>query len=365
MQTTDVARQEPGDVARQEPADLARQGPGDPPQRRWGRPSQTSGVGRKRRVRRERREITLLAATVLTILVVSLSHHGFMSAQNLRFMVLNSVVLSLLALGQTMVIATKGIDLSVAPVLGLAAVGTGLLAQGSGLPLWAAIGMTVAIGLVLGTINGLLVAKLVIPPIITTLGTYSLYSGLMFLISNGVQVDSVPHSYSMLGNGVIAPFLPIPIPVVVLAVVLLLTWFMLGHTRFGRAVLAVGNNSAAAYNAGIAVTSVQVRVYALSGLLAAIAGLMFLCYTGSATVTSGTGDHMELQSIAVALIGGTAIAGGRASMLGTVLGSLFLSVVLTSLVFVHVPPIWYSAGEGLMILVTVAAGRRSQGTGTA
>jgi len=323
----------------------------------------TLAAGRARkpgRARRERRELTLIAATIATILLVSVSRHGFMGEQNLRFMILDSVVLSLLGLGQTLVIATKGIDLSVAPMLGLTALGTGLLAQGSGLPLWEAAAMSVVIGLVLGTINGLLVAKLAIPPIITTLGTYSLYSGLMFVISNGTQVDAVPHAYAVLGNGVLARFLPVPIPVLVLAAVLALTWFMLGHTRFGRAVLAVGNNSTAAYNAGIAVTATQIAVYALSGLLAAIAGLMFLCYTGSATVTTGTGDHMELQSIAVALIGGTAIAGGRASMLGTVLGSLFLSVVLTALVFVHVPPIWYSAGEGLMILVTVAAGRRAQ-----
>ena len=318
-----------------------------------------------RAARRERREITLLVATIATILIVSVFRHNFLSAQNLRFMLLNSVVLSLLALGQTLVIASRGIDLSVAPVLGLTAVATGLLAQGSGLPLIAAFGLALLIGLVLGAINGLLVARLVIPPIITTLGTYSLYSGLIFIISNGTQVDSVPHAYSVLGNGVLAPFLPVPIPVAILGLVLLLTWFMLGHTRFGRALLAVGNNSAAAYNAGIAVTSVQVRVYALSGVLAALSGLMFLCYTGSATVTTGTGDHMELQSIAVALIGGTAIAGGRASMVGTVLGSLFLSVVLTALVFVHVPPIWYSAGEGLMILVTVAAGSRKQTPGSA
>ena len=306
----------------------------------------------------ERRELTLLIATALTLGIVALYRHTFISPQNLRFMVLGSVVLSLLGLGQTLVIATRGIDLSVAPILGLTAVSTGLLAQGGGLPLAGAFGVALAIGLVLGAINGLLVAKLTIPPIITTLGTYSLYSGLIFIVSNGTQVDSVPHAYAVLGNGLIAGVLPIP--VLVLGVVLLLTWFMLGHTRFGRALLALGNNAAAAYNAGIPVTRVQVQAYAMSGLLAALAGLMFVCYTGSATVTTGTGDHMELQSIAVALIGGTAIAGGRASMLGTVLGSLFLSVVLTALVFVHVPPIWYSAGEGLMILITVAGGGRRQ-----
>jgi ribose/xylose/arabinose/galactoside ABC-type transport system permease subunit len=316
-----------------------------------------------RGARRETREITLIVAAVVVLLAVGAINHRFISIENIRFMVLNSVVLSLLALGQTWVIATKGIDLSVAPVMGLTAVVTGLLAQSSGLPLIAAVGIALVIGLVLGTINGLLVAKLTIPPIIVTLGTYSIYSGLIFIYSNGTQVDQVPQAYANFGNGIIASWLPIPIPVLVLAAVLLLCWFTLSHTLFGRAVLAIGNNAAAAYNAGVSVVSTQIRVYVISGVLAALAGLVFVCYTGSATVTTGTGDHVELQSIAVALIGGTAIAGGRGNMIGTVLGGLFLSVILTALVFLHVPPIWYSAGEGAMILITVTLGMRQSGTG--
>ena len=315
------------------------------------------------RARREARELTLIAVTVATILLVGVAHPGFMALQNLRFMLLNCVVLSLLALGQTLVITTRGIDLSVAPILGLSAMVTGLLAQSSGLPLIGAFAIALVIGLVLGTLNGVLVAKLAIPPIITTLGTYSLYSGLIFVYSDGTQVDSVPHAYATLGNGVVSSLLPIPIPALVLALVLLAVWFMLGHTRFGRAILAIGNNHTAAYNAGIPVTIVQVCAYTLSGVLAALAGLMFVSYTGSATVTTGTGDHMELQSIAVALIGGSAISGGRGKVLGTVLGALFLSVILTALVFVHVPPIWYSAGEGAMILLAVTAGARQGRSG--
>ena len=310
------------------------------------------------RQRRDIRALILAAVTIVTVLGVGLLDSGFMSLSNLRFMLLNSVVLSLVALGQTLVIATRGIDLSVAPVLGLSAVLTGLLAQTDGLPLAGALALALAIGLVLGTLNGLLVARLSIPPIITTLGTYSLYSGLIFIVSNGVQVTNVPRAYAIFGNGVLSSLLPVPIPVLVLAAVLALIWFLLGHTPFGRAMLAIGNNKVAAYNSGIAVTVTQIGAYTISGVLAALAGLIFVSYTGSATVTTGTGDHVELQSIAVALIGGTAIAGGRGNVLGTVLGSVFLSVILTALVFVHVPPIWYSAGEGLMILLTVTAGSR-------
>ena len=320
---------------------------------------------RRRGVRRETREITLIIAAIVVLLAVGAINHRFMSIENIRFMVLNSVVLSLLALGQTWVIATKGIDLSVAPIMGLTAVVTGLLAQGSGLPLIGAFGIALVIGLVLGAINGLLVARLSIPPIIVTLGTYSIYSGLIFIYSDGTQVDQVPPAYAAFGNGILATWLPVPVPVLVLAAALFLCWFTLGHTVFGRAVLAVGNNAVAAYNAGVSVISTQVRVYVISGVLAALAGLVFVCYTGSATVTTGTGDHVELQSIAVALIGGTAIAGGRGNMIGTVLGGLFLSVILTALVFLHVPPIWYSAGEGAMILITVTLGMRQSGAGRA
>ena len=325
----------------------------------------TEAAKPRRRIRRETREITLIVAAVIVLLAVGAINRRFISIENIRFMVLNSVVLSLLALGQTWVIATKGIDLSVAPIMGLTAVVTGLLAQSNGLPLVGAVGIALVIGLVLGTLNGLLVARLTIPPIIVTLGTYSIYSGLIFIYSNGTQVDQVPAAYATFGNGIIANWLPIPIPVLVLAAVLFLCWFTLGHTLFGRAVLAVGNNAVAAYNAGVSVISTQVRVYIISGVLAALAGLVFVCYTGSATVTTGTGDHVELQSIAVALIGGTAIAGGRGNMIGTVLGGLFLSVILTALVFLHVPPIWYSAGEGAMILVTVTLGMRQGGAGRA
>jgi ribose/xylose/arabinose/galactoside ABC-type transport system permease subunit len=302
------------------------------------------------------RELTLVAVTVGLTITVGLLNHDFVGAQNLRFMLLNSVVLSLVALGQTLVIAMRGIDLSVAPILGLAAMVCGLLAQTHGLSLAAALPVALCIGLVLGTINGVLVATMDIPPIVVTLGTYSLYSGLTFIYSDGTQVDAVSPPFAAFGNGHLLDVVPIPTPVVVLLVILTLCWYVLRHTGFGRAVLAIGNNASAAYAAGLPVTWVRIRVYALSGMLAAFAGLMFLCYTGSATVTAGTGDHIELQSIAVSLIGGTAIAGGRGNLIGTVLGSLFLSVVLTALVFLHVPPIWYSAGEGLMILAAVQAG---------
>lgn len=143
-----------------------------------------------------------------------------------------------------------------------------------------------------------------------------------------------------------------------LALVAVIAWYVVRHTVFGRNILAIGNNANAAYNAGIPVRRTLVAVYLISGALAAFGGLVFVAYTGSATATTGTGDHVELQSIAIALIGGTAITGGHGNLAGTVIGSIFLSVVITALVFLHVPAIWYSAGEGVMILAAVTLGLR-------
>lgn len=313
---------------------------------------------RKARSRGEIREVTLLLVTVAVVLGVGVFKPGFMQFGNLEFMVLSAVVLGLLAIGQTFVIMTRGIDLSVSAVMGLSAMVFGLLSTTAHLPLVVALPAGLVMGAVLGSLNGLLVAWVAIPPIIATLGTYSLYGGLTFIYSDGVQVDAVSNQFNAFGNDNLIPGLPVPTPVIALVAVGVFAWLVLHHTVFGRNILAVGNNANAAYNAGIPVRITLLLVYMLSGALAAFAGLVFVAYTGSATATTGTGNHMELQSIAVTLIGGTAIAGGRGNLGGTVIGAVFLSVVITALVFLRVPAIWYSAGEGLMILAAVTIGAR-------
>ncbi len=312
----------------------------------------------KRRPRREIREITLLVVTIAIVLGVGIVKPSFMQYDNLEFMVLSAVVLGLVAIGQTFVIMTSGIDLSVSAVMGLSAVVFGLASTTIHLPLAAALPLCLILGAALGSINGLLVAWVRIPPIIATLGTYSLFGGLTFIVSNGTQVDQVSNQFATFGNGNLIPHLPVPTPVLALAAVALFAWFVLNHMIFGRNILAVGNNAGAAYNAGIPVKRTLLFVYMIAGALASFGGLVFVAYTGSATATTGTGDHVELQSIAIALIGGTLISGGRGNLAGTVIGSIFLSVVITALVFLHVPAIWYSAGEGLMILAAVTLGAK-------
>jgi ribose/xylose/arabinose/galactoside ABC-type transport system permease subunit len=297
------------------------------------------------------REPLLIGVSVLMSLLVAALRPNFLTISNIDFILLSSVVLGLISIGQTFVILSKGIDLSVAPIVGLAAVVTGLMATNQGLPLWGAILLSIALGAVLGAANGLLISLANIPPIIVTLGTLSIYSGFMFIYTNGVQVTSVPPDYAAFGNRLILPGLPLP--VLLLVIFTVLAWLVLKYTTFGRWVYAIGNHNEAAHNAGIPTRLTRFLVYTLSGMFAGLAGLVYVAYNASATATSGVAENLELQSIAAVLIGGTLITGGRGNVWGSVIGSIFLTLLLTVLVFLHVPAIWDPAGEGILILLAV------------
>jgi ribose/xylose/arabinose/galactoside ABC-type transport system permease subunit len=299
----------------------------------------------------KQRELLLIAISVIIALLLGILHHDFLYISNIDFILLNAVVLGLISIGQTFVIISKGIDLSVAPIMGLTALITGLMSTNQGLPLWAAILLAIAIGAILGAVNGVFISLANIPPIIVTLGTLSIYGGFMFIYSNGLQVTSVPPAYSAFGNKLVLP--GIPFPVLLLVCLVLIAWFILKYTPFGRQVYAVGNNVESARNGGIPVRKTLLLVYTLSGMLAGFAGLVYISYTAAATATTGVADNLELQSIAAVLIGGTLITGGLGSVVGSTIGSIFLTLLLSVFVFLRIPAIWEPAGEGLLIVLAV------------
>ena len=303
------------------------------------------------------REVQLLLLIAVIFFAMSAYRPGFASQSNVEFLLLGSVVLGIVAIGQTFVILTSGIDLSVAPVMGLSAVVTGMIAQERGLPIMIAIGIALLIGILLGAINGFLVVVVRIPPIIATLGTLGLFGGFQFLVTNGAQVSGVTKNFDAFGNGQLVPW--IPFQVLVLVLVTLAAMAVLRWTIFGRDVLAVGNNESAARIAGVRVRWVVFLVYVISGCFAGFAGLVYVSHVAAATAVTGTSDNYHLQSLAAALIGGTLISGGRGSVVGSVLASLFLTLTLTSMVFLGIPAIWNVGGQGLLILVALAfEGRR-------
>lgn len=310
-----------------------------------------------------RREPPLVVVTLAIFLITTALKPSFGSGGNVSFLLADAMPLAILAVGQTVVCLVRGIDLSVAPTLGIAAVATGFLAQDYQSSVALMLPLALAIGLGLGLVNGLFVTYARIPPIIATLGTFTVYGGLQELICNTRTVVTVPSSYITLGNRNLVwdiPYLLVP-GLVVTVVMALLLW----RTKWGRAIYAVGNNAEAAFRAGVRANAVLVSAYAVCGALAGLAGLAFLVHYDSAGYTTGTETNLQLTSIAAALIGGTTLLGGKGGVIGSFLAALFLEVVTEAVIVAGIPFVWQYAAVGVLLLAAILidayqnSGRRS------
>src|ERR1700733_5525499 len=306
-----------------------------------------------------RREILVTAAIVIVVAASTAAHPYFWSSGNLAFIFADSVVITFLALGESFVMIGRGIDLSVGAIMGLSAIVVGFRIQNHGMTLLPAVLLGAAVGIVFGVGNAVLVGLVRLPPIIATLGTLSVYSGLEFVVTNGNQVDTIPSSITTLGSDTVLPGVPV-ILLLTLPFVLVSAW-VLRYTAFGRSVYAVGDDAEAAYRAGIGVQRVQFLTYVISGLFAGLGGVAFLVYTSGASSTTGANDN--LTAIAAAIIGGTALTGGVGGAFGALVGSVFLTVTLTAMSFAHVADVWQPAGVGVLVLLAVVYDSRSRRQG--
>lgn len=303
-----------------------------------------------------RREILVSAVIVVVVAASTAAHPYFWASSNIAFIFADSVVIVFLALGESFVMLGRGIDLSVGAIMGLSAIVVGFQIQNHGMTLLPAVGLGAGVGLVLGLGNAVLVGVVRLPPIIATLGTLSVYSGLEFVVTNGNQVDTIPSSITNLGSNTVLP----GIPVILLLTLpfVLVSALVLRHTRFGRSIYAVGDDAEAAYRAGIPVQRVLFSTYLISGLLSGLGGVAFLIYTSGASSTTGINDN--LTAIAAAIIGGTALTGGVGGAFGAFVGSVFLTVTLTAMSFAHVADVWQPAGVGVLVLLAVVYDSRSR-----
>ena len=306
-----------------------------------------------------RREILVTAVIVIVVAGSTAAHPYFWSSGNLAFIFADSVVITFLALGESFVMIGRGIDLSVGAIMGLSAIVVGFRIQNDGMSLLPAVLLGAAVGIVLGLGNGLLVGVVRLPPIIATLGTLSVYSGLEFVVTNGNQVDTIPSSITNLGSHTVLPGVPV-ILLLTVPFVLVSAW-VLRYTTFGRSIYAVGDDAEAAYRAGIGVQRVLFLTYVISGLFAGLGGVAFLIYTSGASSTTGINDN--LTAIAAAIIGGTALTGGVGGAFGALAGSVFLTVTLTAMSFAHVSDVWQPAGVGVLVLLAVVYDSRARAGG--
>ncbi|HIE9146152.1 TPA: autoinducer 2 ABC transporter permease LsrC [Klebsiella variicola subsp. variicola] len=301
------------------------------------------------------RELSAFFAIVALFAVLVALNPAYFSLQTLAMIFASSQILCLLALGATLVMLTRNIDVSVGSTVGLCAIAVGV-ALNNGYGLATAIAFALAIGALAGAFNGLLVVGLRIPAIVATLGTLGLYRGVMLLWTGGKWIEGLPDSLKSLSE---PAFIGVsPLGWLVLALLLAGGW-LLSRTAFGRDFYAVGDNLAAARQLGVAVNRTRMLAFTLNGMLAACAGIVFAAQIGF--VPNQTGSGLEMKAIAACVLGGISLLGGTGTLLGAFLGAFFLTQIDTVLVLFRLPAWWNDFIAGLVLLgVLVLDGRLRQ-----
>ena len=302
------------------------------------------------------REALLAGVILLMVLGIGSRVPSFLAPGNLVEIFNDTSILIILALGQMMVLLTKGIDLSMAANLALTGMIVALLNfHYPAIPVWALLLLATALGLAMGVINGLLVWKLGIPAIVVTLGTMSIYRGIIFLLSDGGWVNAHQMSADFL-NLPRTPLLGLPLLGWCAIAALLLVGYFLRYSRTGRALYTAGGNATAAYYTGINAGKMQFISFCLSGALAGFCGYLWISRFAVAYVDVANG--FELQVVAACVIGGISTMGGIGRVLGCLFGALFLGVINNALPVIGVSPFWQMAISGTVIVIAVLLNER-------
>jgi len=291
----------------------------------------------------------LLPFLTLIVLFISLALASpyFLTYTNLSSVVRQTAVINTMALGMTMIIIAGGIDLSVGAILAFSGL-VGTMAMEAGLPIPYGVAIGMLAGLFWGTANGLLTTRLRINPFIVTLGTLGIVRGITLIVSNGLAVHRIPQQFSFLGEG---NLLGVPFVLWILVGCALLTHVLLEHTRMGRYAFAIGSNPDAAFYTGIPVAFHTTAVYAFSGLLCGLAGMIEASRLMTGQPTAGLG--YELQVIAAVVIGGGSLRGGEGSVIGTLIGAFIMGLLSNGSDLLGISPYLQQAIIGAVIILAV------------
>jgi rhamnose transport system permease protein len=304
------------------------------------------------------REVLLAAIIVAMVIGIGVYAPVFLARDSLLGVLNDTAFLFMMALAQAVVILTRGIDLSVAANLALTGMLTAMLAQHAPeLPAVVFLLLGLAIGLGLGLINGFLIAVLGIPPIVTTLGTLAIFRGMIVVVGGGGQVNASEMGENFQGFPKLT-VLGLNSVFWIAVLVSIAAWVFLNFTRPGRGLYAVGGNPVAARYCGIDLGRQQLIAYAISGAVAGLCGYLWVARYGVAYVEIATG--YELTVIAACVIGGVSIGGGIGSVSGTLLGALFIGVIVNALPVMQVSPFWQMLISGAVILLAVIINARAE-----
>ena len=320
------------------------------------------------------RESGIIAVFVVFVAVTTAIRPSFLNEQNIQFLLINTTVFALLALGETMVVVSRNVDLSIGSVLGLSAyVSSGLFGQHPGIPVPAVFAAGLGIGLACGIGNGLMVAIGRVPSLVVTLATLYIVRGIDILIVGGNQVDAqtLPGAFTVIPR---AAVLGVPYLAIAIAAVIGIGAYYLRSFRSGRELYAIGSNPEAARLAGIPVGRRVFTAFTVSGAIAGVAGVLWAAQYQ--TIDSSAGTGYELTVISAVVVGGVAIFGGSGSAVGAAVGALLLSAISSALNVLGISPLWLEAISGFLLLLAItvdrlisvrlqaALRRRSSGVGT-
>ncbi|MEV4801705.1 ABC transporter permease [Nonomuraea sp. NPDC049421] len=301
------------------------------------------------------RELGIAAALVLLVAVTVLVNPRFLTAQGIKDLLLGSTILAVLAVGQSIVVITRNVDLSVGSVLGLSAFATGsLFVANPGLPIPVALAAGVLLGAVCGAVNGALIAAARVPALVVTLGTLYVFRGVDYTWATGRQINAadMPPGFLRMGS---ATLLGVPVLALFAVVVLVAAGYYLRTYRSGRELYAIGSSPPAARLAGIPVGRRVFTAFVVSGALAGLAGVLYAARFG--TLDANAGNGFELNVVAAVVVGGVAIFGGSGSVYGAALGAVLLTTISSALPVLGVSPFWQRAAVGALILAAIGLDR--------
>jgi ribose transport system permease protein len=284
---------------------------------------------------------------IVLLIIAALASPAFLTATNITNLLLQMSIIGVVVMAELIIVLTGGIDISVGSALGLAAV----LCAGlfGGFSVWLALLVALAVGGLIGLVNGWLVSFRGLEPFIVTLGMLALARGLVYAYGQGIPINpKAADTFSQIGQTTVVG---IPVLTLIWIAMVLLVAFLLRRTVWGRRVYAIGSNKEAARSSGIPVRSTLWSVYILGGLLVGLGGWMFVCRFGSATALAG--NLMELEAIAAVVIGGAALSGGRGTVFGAVVGTIIFQVIANLLSLLNVSTFLQDAFRGALILVAV------------
>ncbi|MCD7744576.1 MAG: ABC transporter permease [Lachnospiraceae bacterium] len=295
-----------------------------------------------------KRNIGTLGGLLILVIIVSISTPKFLTGSNILNLFKSNSVNAIISCGMLLAILMGEIDISVGSTVGLTGIVGAYLITNAGLPVPVTVVLVLALGALVGLINGIAISYLQVPAFVATLATQCIGRGLTEIISGGVTIRVRNEAYTSLGN---STFGGISVIIIYAAIVLIFTWFLLNRTRFGYYIYALGGNKTAASYSGVDVRKFNMLPYVLIGLYCGLGGLIWSARLGSAAATLGSG--FEMDAIAAVVIGGTSMSGGVGTVGGTFIGILIIGVITNGLNLMGINSFWQDVFKGIIIMAAV------------